>query len=446
MLYNTGTIAINGNTATGSGTNWTAPASQVRAGQTIIVMSNPVQLFQISSVNSATSMTVTPAASPALSGQKYGILVSDIISVDGLAQAMSQLINEYDENIGAWETFASTSANQLVTVTINGTSLSIPAIGGLARKGANSDITELKGLSTALSIDQGGTGAKTKEAARTNLGLGDSVTANFGSLEIGAKKASSASFIDFHFLGTNDYDARILCGGNSNGAMGKGDLTFYAGKYVFIGDSFEFRNPITCQNSISASAKIATTADMECKTKIAVLAPADNQDAHVWFYGTGGASRGVIYSRQTGIIQIRPDNNDNGGSNGYSFAFGADGKFTCVTMNQTSDERVKFDKEPVSNALEKICSLTGYTFGIQLTESESVHSAGIIAQDLEKVLPVAVSAGANGITPTGEEINDLKTVDYSAMSALYVEAIKELYDRVRSMENELANLQVRSGG
>lgn len=180
MIYSTGTISINGNTATGSGTNWTAPASQVRAGQTIIVMSNPVQLFQISSVNSATSMTVTPAASPALSGQKYGILVSDIISVDGLAQAMSQLIKEYDENIGAWETFASTSANQLVTVTINGTSLSIPAIGGLARKGANSDITELKGLTTALSMGQGGTGAKTAADARTNLGLGSAATLNYG--------------------------------------------------------------------------------------------------------------------------------------------------------------------------------------------------------------------------------------------------------------------------
>ncbi|MFX1008433.1 hypothetical protein ABEM27_07085 [Escherichia coli] len=161
MLYNTGTIAINGNSATGTGTNWTAPASQVRAGQTIIVMSNPVQLFQISSVNSATSMTVTPAASPALSGQKYGILVSDIISVDGLAQAMSQLIKEYDENIGAWETFATTSANQNITVTINGTSLSIPALGKLLQKGSNG----------ALPVNQGGTGATNAADALTNLGL-----------------------------------------------------------------------------------------------------------------------------------------------------------------------------------------------------------------------------------------------------------------------------------
>ena len=167
MLYNTGTIAINGNTATGTGTNWTAPASQVRAGQTIIVMSNPVQLFQISSVNSATSMTVTPAVSPALSGQKYGILVSDNISVDGLAQAMSQLIKEYDENIGAWETFATTSANQSITVTINGTAVTIPGIGKLAQKGSNG----------ALAIADGGTGATNAADARTKLGLGEGAPA-----------------------------------------------------------------------------------------------------------------------------------------------------------------------------------------------------------------------------------------------------------------------------
>ncbi|MCM7449139.1 phage tail protein [Enterobacter cloacae] len=168
MIYSTGTIAVSGNTVTGTGTNWTAPASQVRAGQTIIVLSNPVQMFQITTINSATSLTVTPAASPALNGQKYGILVSDNISVDGLAQAMSQLIKEYDENIGAWETFATTSANQSITVTINGTPVTIPGIGKLAQKGANG----------ALPIDQGGTGATTAEGSRTNLGLGSSATRN----------------------------------------------------------------------------------------------------------------------------------------------------------------------------------------------------------------------------------------------------------------------------
>ncbi|HHT3487725.1 TPA: phage tail protein [Enterobacter hormaechei] len=168
MLYNTGTIAINGNTATGTGTNWTAPASQIRVGQTLFVLSNPVQMFQITAINSATSLTVTPAASPALSGQKYGILVTDSLSVDGLAQSMSQLINEYDENIGAWETFATTSANQNITVTINGTRVTIPAIGKLAQKGSNG----------AIPIGQGGTGATNVADARTNLGLGSSATRN----------------------------------------------------------------------------------------------------------------------------------------------------------------------------------------------------------------------------------------------------------------------------
>ncbi|MGQ7171349.1 phage tail protein, partial [Escherichia sp. R-CC3] len=147
----TGTIAVNGNTATGTGTNFTAPASQVRLNQTLIVLSNPIQMFQITAINSATSLTVTPAASPALSGQKYGILVTDAMSVDGLAQSISQLIKDYDGNIGAWEAFATTTANQNISVTINGANVSIPAIGKLLQKGSNG----------ALPVNQGGTGATT---------------------------------------------------------------------------------------------------------------------------------------------------------------------------------------------------------------------------------------------------------------------------------------------
>lgn len=230
MLYNTGTIAINGNTATGTGTNWTAPASQVRAGQTIIVMSSPVQIFQISSVDSSTSMTVTPAAAPALSGQRYGILVSDIISVDGLAQAMSQLIKEYDENIGAWETFATTSANQSITVTINGTSVTIPGIGKLAQKGSNG----------ALAVADGGTAATNAADARKNLDLGDSATKNVGTVEgtVAAGDDSRLNTVDKK-TGGNVTGSLMVTQGNSIGVSTQvgGDKTVKL--YNITGDGTE---------------------------------------------------------------------------------------------------------------------------------------------------------------------------------------------------------------
>ncbi|HFK5797981.1 TPA: phage tail protein [Enterobacter hormaechei subsp. oharae] len=214
MLYNTGTIAINGNTATGTGTNWTAPASQIRVGQTLFVLSNPVQMFQITAINSATSLTVTPAASPALSGQKYGILVTDSLSVDGLAQSMSQLINEYDENIGAWETFATTSANQNITVTINGNRVTIPAIGKLVQKGSNG----------AVGVSDGGTGATNAADARTNLGLGSSATKDAGTsagnvMQVGAFGLGSTNLNASSAPNANDITFNGFSGGGGASAV-----------------------------------------------------------------------------------------------------------------------------------------------------------------------------------------------------------------------------------
>ena len=330
MLYNTGTIAINGNTATGTGTNWTAPASQVRAGQTIIVMSNPVQMFQISSVNSATSMTVTPAASPALSGQKYGILVSDNISVDGLAQAMSQLIKEYDENIGAWETFATTSANQSITVTINGTPVTIPGIGKLAQKGSNG----------ALPIDQGGTGATNAVDVRTNLGLGS--------------------------LATQDSNNVIV-----SGFMVNGESLFA---------SAAIRIPAAASDTSSGVA-IGGFGAIEAGTDTASFEAMSNINIVSW-YGIGFCTaynkpvNGVVAGKPAVFINTR-----NGTIN-------AKGAVQANGVTLTSDWNAKEEVNIIepAEALEKIAALDGYTFRYKNADSKRL-TAGALAQDLDLVIP-----------------------------------------------------------
>lgn len=96
MIYTTGTIAVSGNTVTGAGTEFNAALSLIRVGCTLIAISDPVQIFSITKVKSATSLSVTPAASPAIpAGTKFSILLSDSISVDGLAQDAAETLRYY---------------------------------------------------------------------------------------------------------------------------------------------------------------------------------------------------------------------------------------------------------------------------------------------------------------------------------------------------------------
>ncbi|CAH5886572.1 hypothetical protein AI2916V1_2324 [Enterobacter cloacae] len=177
MIYTTGTIAISGNTLTGTGTNFTAAGSLIRNGCTVIALTSPPQVFQITAIGGATSLTVTPAANPAIpAGTKYSILLSDSLSVDGLAQDIAETFTMYQRYMSGFADVMNGTTD--VTITINGVAVTVPGQKSLARKGANSDITSLSGLTTALSVAQGGTGSTTASGARTNLGLGDLATEN----------------------------------------------------------------------------------------------------------------------------------------------------------------------------------------------------------------------------------------------------------------------------
>ncbi|MCM7129886.1 phage tail protein [Enterobacter hormaechei] len=227
MIYSTGTIAISGNTLTGTGTNFTAAGSLIRNGCTVFAMTSPVQVFQITTIGSATSLTVTPAANPTVpAGTRFAILLSDSLSVDGLAQDIAETFTMYQRYMSGFADVMNGTSD--VTITINGTAVTVPGQKSLAKKGANSDITSLSGLKTALSIEQGGTGAKNAADARTNLGLGSSATRDAysstgqmlseGDFGVGGK---SLNLSWDSLAGKNQFNS------NSNGAFQGGNVVLF---------------------------------------------------------------------------------------------------------------------------------------------------------------------------------------------------------------------------
>ena len=90
------------------------------------------------------------------------------------------------------------------------------------------------------------------------------------------------------------------------------------------------------------------------------------------------------------------------------------------TVQETSDIALKSDIRPLTNTLEKIQQITGYKYNLINSTSPSM---GVIAQDVEKVFPELVH---------GSEGN--KTLQYSGLIGVLVEAIKDLSAKVASLE------------
>ena len=96
-----------------------------------------------------------------------------------------------------------------------------------------------------------------------------------------------------------------------------------------------------------------------------------------------------------------------------------------------SDERLKHDIQPITDALSKVSQLNGVTFTYNKDDKKS---AGLIAQDVEKVMPSAVSE--TELPLQHDDGIAYKTVQYDQTIGLLVEAIKELTAKVEKLEKK----------
>ncbi|KKA57645.1 tail fiber domain-containing protein [Enterobacter roggenkampii] len=189
-----GTITLTNGSAVvgGSGTSF---ATELAAGDFIVSTVGGVDYtLPVKSVESNAQLTlVSNFTGPTQSGAAWSAVprvALNMVTAALVAQSAEALRGlNYDKQ--NWQSIFSGTGN--VTVTLpDGTTWTGPAWNSItaslnsiteslsdkAEKGANSDITSLSGLTTALSVGQGGTGSTTELGARKNLGLGDLATEN----------------------------------------------------------------------------------------------------------------------------------------------------------------------------------------------------------------------------------------------------------------------------
>lgn len=98
------------------------------------------------------------------------------------------------------------------------------------------------------------------------------------------------------------------------------------------------------------------------------------------------------------------------------------GQLNATNFNSLSDIKYKGNVKTISEPTSKVMQLRGVNFN---WIEDKRKSMGVIAQEIEKVIPEVVS--------TGED----KTVNYNAIIGLLIESIKEQNERIDELEKQL---------
>ncbi|WP_201162486.1 tail fiber domain-containing protein [Klebsiella michiganensis] len=126
----------------------------------------------------------------------------------------------------------------------------------------------------------------------------------------------------------------------------------------------------------------------------------------------------------------------NGGAQGW-YEFRNDGHaYTNGVWNSSSDARMKTDIEKIDNALDRLDRIGGYTY-----LKQGKPEAGVIAQEVEAVLPQAVTQTTLTLND-GSVLPDARSININGVVALLVEALREEKQARLALE---ARLQVLEG-
>lgn len=136
----------------------------------------------------------------------------------------------------------------------------------------------------------------------------------------------------------------------------------------------------------------------------------------IWLNGAGDTDPSFI----TGYLAIGTTTNS-----GYRL-YVSGTIYATGNITANSDLTLKKNLTIIDNPTDKLMQLNGYAYQ---WKSDDSHQYGVIAQEVEKILPYAVSTGTDGI----------KGVSYNQIIPVLIEAVKEQKAKIENLEILLAS-------
>ena len=327
----------------------------------------------------------------------------------------------------------------------SGNTLSIDA---KSNSGIVIDSTELSlnlgasSITGTLAVGDGGTGATSAAAARTALGV--AIGTNVQAYDAQLADIAGLTPTDGNFIVGDGSNFVLENGATARTSLGLGALATLATP-AFTSDVTIYDDA----NNADASLSIGTGAAEALF--IQVLNGTNNKTAEEVRFtsktasGTANHGKMTFYIDETNMLTV-----DDSGINVSGAITGnptiACGNVTCtgaitatgdITAFKTSDKRLKENIKSIEDPLAKVKTIGGYTYTWnKLGEENSIHKlgeadVGVIAQEIEAIIPEAVADRGNGY----------KAVQYEKIIPLLVECVKEQQDMIEKLQNDLNMLK-----
>jgi len=207
---------------------------------------------------------------------------------------------------------------------------------------------------------------------------------------------------------------------DTNDTLQDGTLTVQSAttRYVSFNDQAGTQNP---------GVRMLTAGSSNAGALVDNVNSVANGYLRLYRYTAGGGFASQINLFEDGNITIDPaGTTTNAGNFNVTGAIVATGNITAF-----SDIRLKEDIRTIGDAMDKIVQIGGYTFTRNDLEDDEKRHVGVIAQEVQHVLPEAVETSEDGTL----------SVAYGNLVALLIEGMKEQRKEILDLKKRLDDLE-----